>query len=166
MDFSTLEDFGDSLKAKVALPGSASPEDQLKPVVAELFKAAGSKYGLTVETRTEAHLSEHKVRPDIAVYVGGPICGYIELKAPGLGADALRLKGDHNKKQWGKLKGLPNLIYTDGREWALYRTGERPDARSDEHTSELQALMRNSYAVFLLKNNPQLRTSPVRAANT
>src|SRR3546814_619590 len=129
MDFSTLEDFGDSLKAKVALPGSASPEDQLKPVVAELFKAAGSKYGLTVETRTEAHLSEHKVRPDIAVYVGGPICGYIELKAPGLGADALRLKGDHNKKQWGKLKGLPNLIYTDGREWALYRTGERPDAQ-------------------------------------
>jgi hypothetical protein len=124
---SGLELFAEKLKAKFALPGSASPEDQLKPVVAELFAGAGVSYGLTVETRTETHLSEHKVRPDIAVYVGGLICGYIELKAPGLGADAPKLKGDHNKKQWEKLKGLPNLIYTDGREWALYRTGERPD---------------------------------------
>ncbi|WP_141506748.1 type ISP restriction/modification enzyme [Rhizobium phaseoli] len=129
MHFSTLEVFGDALKAKFSLPGSASPEDQLKPVVADLFKSAGAAYGLTVETRTETHLSEHKVRPDIAVYVGGLICGYIELKAPGLGADAPKLKGDHNKKQWEKLKALPNLIYTDGREWALYRTGERPDGQ-------------------------------------
>ena len=74
-------------------------------------------------------MSEHKVRPDIAIYVGGLICGYIELKAPGLGADAPKLKGDHNKKQWAKLKGLPNLIYTDGREWSLYRSGERPDGQ-------------------------------------
>src|SRR3546814_20360283 len=108
MDFSTLEDFGDALKAKFALPGSASPEDQLKPVVAELFKAAGSKYGLTVETRTEAHLSEHKVRPDIAVYVGGPTCGSIEFNATGLWADALRLQGDHNKKKGRTLKGPHN----------------------------------------------------------
>jgi hypothetical protein len=129
MDHSTLETFADALKAKFALPGSASPEDQLKPVVAELFKSAGSAYGRTVETRTETHLSEHKVRPDIAIYVDGLICGYVELKAPGLGADAPKLKGEHNKKQWEKLKGLPNLIYTDGREWALYRTGERPDGQ-------------------------------------
>jgi len=127
--FSDLESFGDKLRAKFALPGSASPEDQLKPLVAELLTAAGIAYGHTVETRTESHLSEHKARPDIAVYVGGLICGYIELKAPGLGADAPRLKGEHNKKQWEKLKGLPNLIYTDGRQWALYRTGERPDGQ-------------------------------------
>src|SRR3546814_4230626 len=29
--------------------------------------------------------------------------------------------------------------------------GERPDRRSEEHTSELQSLMRISYAVFCLK---------------
>ncbi|OYZ17135.1 MAG: DNA methyltransferase [Sphingomonadales bacterium 28-64-96] len=126
---SELEAFADKLKAKFALPGSASPEDQLKPVVADLLSGAGAAYGLSVETRTETHLSDHKVRPDIAVYVGGLICGYIELKAPGFGADAPKLKGDHNKKQWEKLKGLPNLIYTDGREWALYRAGERPDSQ-------------------------------------
>tara|TARA_R110000868_G_scaffold124225_2_gene328563 strand:+ start:1604 stop:4951 length:3348 start_codon:yes stop_codon:yes gene_type:complete len=129
MNLSTLETFADTLKAKFLLPGSASPEDQLKPAVADLFKSAGAAYGLTIETRTETHLSEHKVRPDIAIYVGGLICGYIELKAPGLGADAPRLRGEHNKKQWEKLKGLPNLIYTDGREWALYRIGERPDSQ-------------------------------------
>lgn len=129
MDLSSLESFAGTLKAKFALPGSASPEDQLKPVVADLFGSAGSTYGLTVETRTETHLSEQKVRPDIAVYVGGLICGYIELKAPGLGADAPRLTGKHNKEQWAKLKALPNLIYTDGRDWAIYHTGERPDGQ-------------------------------------
>lgn len=129
MNIAILEEFADALKAKFALPGAASPEDQLKPVVADLLKSAGSGYGLTVETRTETHLSDYKVRPDIAVYVGGLICGYIELKAPGLGADAPKLKGEHNKKQWEKLKGLPNLIYTDGREWALYRGGERPSGQ-------------------------------------
>src|SRR3546814_1715141 len=41
--------------------------------------------------------------------------------------------------------------------WTLYRAAETymrrrlQDARSEEHTSELQSLMRNSYAVFCLK---------------
>src|SRR3546814_10341003 len=33
----------------------------------------------------------------------------------------------------------------------------RRAARSEEHTSELQSLMRNSYAVFCLKNKKQLK---------
>src|SRR3546814_6225794 len=33
------------------------------------------------------------------------------------------------------------------------RVAERPHARSEEHTSELQSLMRISYAVFCLKKN-------------
>ncbi len=129
MSVSFLELFAETLKTKFSLPGSASPEDQLKPAVADLLKSLGRGHGLAVDTRTETHLSDHKVRPDIAVYVGGLICGYIELKAPGLGADAPKLKGEHNKKQWEKLKGLPNLVYTDGREWALYRGGERPNGQ-------------------------------------
>src|SRR3546814_7909275 len=31
------------------------------------------------------------------------------------------------------------------------QTAQRPDLRSEEHTSELQSLMRSSYAVFCLK---------------
>src|SRR3546814_8059054 len=34
---------------------------------------------------------------------------------------------------------------------ALDRNGQREEARSEEHTSELQSLMRISYAVFCLK---------------
>ena len=144
MKLSILEGFAETLKAKFALPGAASPEDQLKPIVADLFVSAGAAYGHKVETRTEVHLSDHKVRPDMAIYVDGLICGYIELKAPGLGADASRLMGKHNKDQWAKLKGLPNLIYTDGRDWALYRSGERPDSQpivrlQDDPTSKGKA---------------------------
>src|SRR3546814_7496519 len=35
------------------------------------------------------------------------------------------------------------------------RRGRAPDYRSEEHTSELQSLMRNSYSVFCLKTNKQ-----------
>ncbi|HEV7877946.1 type ISP restriction/modification enzyme [Bradyrhizobium sp.] len=128
MIITALETFADLLKSKFTLPGSASPEDQLKAPVATAIETAGSTFGLAVSSRTEAHLTDHRVRPDVAIYVGGLICGYIELKAPGLGANAPKLKGKHNKEQWEKLKGLPNLIYTDGREWSLYRDGERKGA--------------------------------------
>ena len=125
MDVSALEAFANDLKATFSLPGSASPEDQLKGPVAALLAKAGVACRLRVQCRTETHLSEHHVRPDVAVHVERLICGYIELKAPGLGADAPKLKGAHNKAQWKKLQALPNLLYTDGREWALYRTGQR-----------------------------------------
>jgi len=120
-----LKTFATVLKKKFELPGDANPEDQLKAPVATLMQQAASKLGFSVLTKTEAQISEHKVRPDIAIYSAGLICGYIELKQPGLGADAPKLKGKHNKAQWEKLRNLPNLVYTDGREWALYRNGDR-----------------------------------------
>jgi len=124
-----LEEFADALKDQFSLPGTASAEDQLKPHVPALMRAAAVAYGLKLDSQTEATLSEHGVRPDIAIHVGGLICGYVELKAPGLGADAARLPGQHNRDQWQKLKALPNLIYTDGREWSLYRNGKRPSGQ-------------------------------------
>ena len=48
MDILDLSHFAEGLKAKFSLPGSAAPEDQLKPSVAVLFKDAGTRYGLTV----------------------------------------------------------------------------------------------------------------------
>src|SRR3546814_5393597 len=41
--------------------------------------------------------------------------------------------------------------------WLGDTLGIPGDARSEEHTSELQSLMRNSYAVFCLKQRPQNR---------
>ena len=126
MNLDVLQQYCESLKSKFALLGAASQEDQLKPAVAELLKAAGASCGWEVETVTETHLSDLRARPDMAIYVESLICGYIELKIPGSGADPVKLKGKHNKEQWEKLRNLPNLIYTDGREWALYRSGQMP----------------------------------------
>ena len=126
---SDLEEFADALKEQFSLPGTASDEDQLKQHVPKLMDAAAAEYGLAFGCKTETTLSELGVRPDIAIYIDGLICGYVELKAPGLGADAARLTGSHNKGQWQKLKALPNLIYTDGREWSLYRNGRRPEGQ-------------------------------------
>src|SRR3546814_4266096 len=39
----------------------------------------------------------------------------------------------------------------------------REHERSEEHTSELQSLMRNSYAVFCLKKKKQLRHDNIQA---
>ena len=51
------------------------------------------------------------------------LCGFVELKAPGKGARTNRFRSA-DKKQWEKFTALPNLLYTDGSEWALYRSGE------------------------------------------
>ena len=47
----------------------------------------------------------------------------MELKRPGTGARAEGFTG-RNREQWQRFKALPNLIYTDGSEWSLYRSGD------------------------------------------
>src|SRR3546814_8038687 len=48
--------------------------------------------------------------------------------------------------------GAHRLAVVDDLRTGLLRGGDDPGKRSEEHTSELQSLMRNSYAVFCLKN--------------
>ena len=126
MSLSELASFCEKLREKFSAPGNtASPEDQLKTPICSYVEEIGKSQGLSLITNTESTVKELKVRPDIAIYQGGLILGYIELKAPGKGADPKKLKSDHDKTQWKKLQNLPNLIYCDGIEWALYRSGER-----------------------------------------
>ena len=49
--------------------------------------------------------------------------GFIEIKAPGKGADPRKFRG-HDKEQWEKLQSLPNLLYTDGNQFSLFRSGK------------------------------------------
>ena len=57
--------------------------------------------------------------------VDGVLTGYVELKAPGKNIDpASFAKKSHEYKQWQRLRNLPNLLYTNGTEWRLYRYGE------------------------------------------
>jgi N-6 DNA Methylase len=100
------------------------PEDQLKAPVAELLESFASTMGFSgVLTESEARVSGVG-RPDLAVGVGRLLCGHVELKAPGRGANPERFDG-HDRDQWEKFKALPNLVYTDANDWALFRGGER-----------------------------------------
>jgi hypothetical protein len=72
-----------------------------------------------------AHLA---TRPDYAVTVHNALAGFIELKAPGKGADPRYFSDPHDKKQWEKLRSLPNLIYTDGNTFSLWRDGVLQDS--------------------------------------
>ncbi len=56
--------------------------------------------------------------------VSKALVGFIEVKAPGKGADPRKFSEPHDKDQWDKLKSLPNLIYTDGNAFSLWRDGK------------------------------------------
>jgi hypothetical protein len=118
-----LKDYAEAVKAKFALPVAFNPEDQLKPPITALLRGIGVAMDLEVEAPTEVPAGEIG-RPDVGVVVKLSLTGHMELKAPGKGADPDKFKGD-DKKQWERFKNLPNLIYTDGNEWALFRSGER-----------------------------------------
>src|SRR3546814_10072995 len=51
-------------------------------------------------------------------------------------------------------------------DWGKRDTFVIPSWRSEEHTSELQSLMRISYAVFCLKKKKQKKTNEVQTQNT
>ena len=120
----SLKVFATDVTKKFSLAVSFSPEDQLKTPVKTLLVHTGNLLNIDVNAVTEVRVDELAGRPDIGVTTGDVLSGYIELKAPGKGADTRKLKGA-DKTQWGKFTDLPNLIYTDGNEWALYRDGER-----------------------------------------
>jgi hypothetical protein len=120
-----LEEFAQSATTaySAAKAAHSQPEDQLKPPIVELVKRLGELIGSKAIATTESAMPDLEGRPDVAVSIDGLVAGHIELKAPGKGARASKLKGQ-DAKQWKKFKDHPNLVYCDGNEWALYRSGE------------------------------------------
>jgi hypothetical protein len=118
-----LENYAEAITVTFSLPIACNPEDQLKGPMAKFLKAVGKAMGQTVEVVTEVH-AEGLGRPDMGVAVKGLLSGHIELKAPGKGADPAKYKGG-DRVQWERFQNLPNLIYTDGNNWAFYRNGTR-----------------------------------------
>ncbi len=130
---STLEEavarFGKAAKDKLDNPGAkGQPEDQLRNPLEGLFKDLAALAGLpddAVVLVGENSLAQLMVRPDFAVTVHKALIGHIEVKAPGKGADPRKFGDKHDKEQWEKLKALPNLLYTDGQSFSLWRDGEK-----------------------------------------
>ena len=123
-----ISQFGTTAKGKLANAAvTGAPEDQLRApletLVLQLAELAGHRTN-TVKLVGETTLAHLSSRPDYAVSVRDALAGFIEVKAPGKGYDPRRFTNEHDKKQWQKLKTLPNLIYTDGNGFTLWQDGE------------------------------------------
>lgn len=144
MDFnSAIANFGASAKAKLASPTvSGQPEDQLRTPFNTLLEDVVEVLGWPRNAVTaigESAQHDLHIRPDYAVTLHKALVGHVELKAPGKGADPKKFKDQHDKDQWKRLRSLPNLLYTDGNEFSLWRYGEpaleRVQVQGDIETS-------------------------------
>ncbi len=125
---SAVAAFGADVKAKLAnLAVQGEPEDQLRGplerLVLDLAELCGLRPG-AVMAIGESPVAEFKTRPDFAIAVQNALVGFIEVKAPGKGADPRKFKDRHDKEQWEKLRSLPNLVFTDGNEFGLWQNGD------------------------------------------
>ena len=124
---SLVADYGEAVKAKLTSPtATGEPEEQLRSPLEDLIQGIAGlcrfRHGDVVAVG-ETSLADLKVRPDFAVNVRKALVGFVEVKAPGKGSDPRAFKG-HDKEQWQKLQSLPNLLYTDGESFSLWRNGE------------------------------------------
>ena len=122
-----VSSFGIEARAKLSNPAAiGAPEDQLRAplekLLADLAELVGFVHGAVVLVG-ETSLSDLKTRPDYAVTRDNALVGFIEVKAPGKGADPRRFNDSHDADQWAKLQSLPNLVYTDGNGFSLWRNG-------------------------------------------
>lgn len=124
--------FGRTAKTKLSNPSAAgAPEDQLRAPFETLLRDMAEQADIPrakVVPVGEVSLGDLKTRPDYSITVHGALVGHVELKAPGKGADPRRFRDPHDKAQWDRLRALPNLIYSDGNEFSLWRDGVLVDA--------------------------------------
>lgn len=120
--------FGEKAKQKLVNPAaSGQPEDQLRAPFEQLLAdiSALCKFpAKAVVAVGESSQDEIRTRPDYSVTVHKALVGFVELKAPGKGADPRRFKNPHDKEQWDRLQSLPNIIYTDGNSFSLWQNGD------------------------------------------
>lgn len=124
--------FGRDTKAKLtAIAAHGEPEEQLRlpfeHLLGDLAELAGVRRE-TVIAVGETLLSDIKTRPDYAVTKGNHLVGFIELKAPGKGANPTAFRDAHDRDQWLRLTSLPNLLYADGESFSLWRDGKQVGA--------------------------------------
>ena len=119
-----LRDFAAAVSRKTGQLVSGEPEEQLRAPFETLVGECGALIGKSIVCTGEVALADSLGSPDYAIHVEGLLAGYVELKAPGKGADSASFHG-HDLKQFRRFAAVPNILYTDGNEWALYRGGIR-----------------------------------------
>src|SRR5699024_271319 len=157
-----VREFGRSCKQR--LDGTGEPEAAIRPPMEELLQTVSDAVGVTMVPHGESALQELQVRPDYAIRVDGAITGYVEVKKPRATIDPSSFTG-HNRTQWQRLRELPNLIYTNGRDWALYRNGElvgeQVTLHGDLYTSGAKLAARAGRLEQLLRDFLSWRPAPI-----
>jgi len=125
-----IQRFAEAVTAKMTQLTTGEPEDQLRGPFETLVQEVGQALSLKVVSTGETRLPGRLGKPDYAVHTRSLLVGYVELKAPGTGANPSRFTG-HNREQWKRFEAIPNLLYCDGNDWGLYRNGKavRPVVR-------------------------------------
>lgn len=120
----TVSRFGHEVSRKLRTRHGSS-EDHLRGPFEQLLSSLAGKYGLDITTVGEARLPDLSVRPDYAIDVAGARVGYVELKKPGHGVPgAWPNPSKHDREQWKKLQLLPNVLYSDGQQFARFSFGQ------------------------------------------
>lgn len=129
--------FGIEAQRRLSSVVSGNPEEQLRGPLEILLPGLAEHCGLgpsDIFLVPETPMPDLAIRPDYAVMrrrgAGSDLIGFVEIKAPGKGGDPRRFTDAHDKRQWEKLKALPNLIYTDGNEFSVWHDGELQEAPS------------------------------------
>ena len=115
-DFKDLvSHFGVEAQKRLSSVVSGNPEDQLRAPLEILIPGMAEICGLpagSIFLVPETPMPDLAIRPDFAVMrnfgKASELLGFIEIKAPGKGADPRRFTNAHDKNQWEKLKALPN----------------------------------------------------------
>ena len=121
-----LQNFAAAVTEKMSQVTLGEAEDQVRGPFEAFMADAARALGWDVVCTGETPLPDRIGRPDYAVHRTGVLAGYVELKAPGVGATAARFRG-RNRDQFKRFSAVPNMLYTDGNEWALYRNGNLVD---------------------------------------
>jgi hypothetical protein len=115
-----VQAFVTSASQKLAAGGNA--EANIRKPVETFLTDVATEQGFSVVLSDEDSVPQAGVRPDWSLHADGALAGYVEAKSPGKGADPSQFTG-HDADQWSRLEDLPNVLLTDGIEWAHYRHG-------------------------------------------
>jgi hypothetical protein len=119
--------FGASVTGKCSASVVGEAEEQLRSPFEAFLSEASVAIGFkpaTIKAIGESSVRSLSVRPDFAVLERDVLVGFVELKAPGKGVEPGKFRDKHDREQWSKLRSLPNLLYSDGSAFALYRNGD------------------------------------------
>lgn len=134
-----VSEFGASCK-QALLHGQK--EAAIRRAVETLLTDAARTLGLEPFLHAEVAIDAYRIRPDLAVRIGKlprNIVGHVELKSPDKTVIHPGGLNQRDRRQWEGMSKLPNLIYTNGQTWILYRSGrqhgETIHLQGDLHTA-------------------------------